>query len=161
MSPRQRRRVYRTKETWRVGWLLALVPLPIWVVTLVEIGTSHAAVGDDWVYFAAVVAGLAVIITAVAIRAAIAAVTVDDHGVAVRNIFYTLRFEWSDIDDFGLGKTWWNDSIAVATLRNGEQVALSGVQGVKAPLRVSTGDAERVVDRLRDELLQARSRTRA
>lgn len=127
-----------------------------------RIGGALLVAYASYVIFAALQAGkpwiaavLVVILAPLLIsvmRAALAGAWSTQQGICVRNIRRTVFVPWDEIDRFAVGSHGMLPKVAILERNSGERIAMWGIQGRNPAAAPNDRAAERVVERLNDDL---------
>lgn len=108
--------------------------------------------------------GLAAFVVIVAVpaltfiaRAGLAVVVTTERGVRVRNIRGTTFVPWSEVDRFSVGAQGMLTKVGLLERRNRSPIAMWAIQGPNPATRPNNRVAERMIERLNEELEQHRA----
>jgi hypothetical protein len=133
----------------------ALVMLVILVAYFTYLMVAVALAGKPWAIVLFIVLGAPFALHVVLTARAGAYVT--EEGVHVRNIRRAVFVPWEEIDRFSVGSSGISARMGILERRDGERIAMWGVQGPSPAMRPNNQSAERVVERLNEELQHQRS----
>jgi hypothetical protein len=143
--------LYRAGGAWTTAWIggaLATAYAVYCVVVIVAAG--EALLG------AALVAGLTPMWIVIVQGARMGAV-VTREGVLVRNFRRATFVPWQEIASFTVGSVGFMPKVGIVQRRDGEQLAIVGIQGLNPVICPHSRCAERTVERLNDALREHQS----
>ncbi len=143
-------RVYRVKSHPISAGIVGVLLVPYTVYALIDVVRA----GAFWL-------AVFVIIVAVAsltfiTRAGLAAVVTTQRGVRVKNIRRTVVVPWEDVEGFSIGAQGILTKVGLLQRRGHEPIAMWAIQGPNPATRPNNRSAERMIERLNEELRQRR-----